>query len=168
MCDAWDFLLVSDAKLFHHGSLKIRVLTRFQHPRYRERHLPIGGGSCQHTPKTDCLSLAWILPRLTNRVLDQRKTAEVALRAAPLESKLRRHLHPTVPFIADTHRLWDEGIFKENLIEIVIAGHVVNRPNIDTVGIFEIDNELGQSVMSVVGSAGCTKERDQIVGHMRT
>src|SRR5690606_30077282 len=89
------------------------------------------------------------------------------LRSAALEGEFADYLLPAVADIADDHRVRNEGVLEQHLVEVGFAGDIADRPYRDAFAL-EVDEDLAEAVMPAGFVArGGADERDHVVAKMR-
>src|SRR5439155_964326 len=84
---------------------------------------------------------------LADELADQRDRREIALGPAALEAQLGGHLLPAVAVVADARLVGHASVGEVDLVEVVLAGWVNDRPDGDALRVAQIDEKLRQPLV---------------------
>src|SRR5215470_93795 len=147
-----NLLLEARAHVLDHRGFQIRVLPRLEHHGDGERHLAESGQMRGEAADGGRRTLARLAPHLADQLDDELDRGEVALGPAPLEGELGGDLLPPIPFLAHQHVVGHEAILEVHFVEVVSPS--------------EVDEELREALMLLVGHHLGAEERDGVVGEM--
>src|SRR5207247_1258234 len=83
-----------------------------------------------------------------------------------LDARLRGHLLPALAVVADARLVGHERVGEVDLVEVMLAGEVDDRPDGDALRVAQIDEELCQTLVLLVRHDLRAEERDRVVGEM--
>src|SRR5499425_2220458 len=161
-----NLLLEARAHVLDHRGFQIRVLPRLEHHGDGERHLAEGGQMRGEPADGGRRTLPRLVPHLADQLDDELDRGEVALGPAPLEGELGGDLLPPVSFLAHQHVVGHEAVLEVHLVEVMPAREVDDGADADALRL-EIDEELREPLVLLVGHHLGTEERDGVVGEMR-
>ena len=90
------------------------------------------------------------------------KRAEKPLGAAAFEGELARHLPPALPFPADQPVCRHKDAVEDDLVEVMVAGEIDDRPDRDARR-FEVEDQLAEALVPVGAGRPGAHERDRVV-----
>src|SRR5215467_14240374 len=160
-----NLLLEARAHVLDHRGLQIRVLPRLEHHGDGERHLAQGGQMRGEAADGGRRALPRVAPHFADQLDDELDRREVALGPAPLEGELGGDLLPPVPLLAHQHVVGHEAILEVHLVEVVSPREVDDGADADALRL-EVDEELREALVLLVGHHLGAEERDGVVGEM--
>src|SRR5499425_1995293 len=160
-----NLLLEARAHVLDHRGFQIRVLPRLEHHGDGERHLAEGGQMRGEAADGGCRTLPRLAPHLADQLDDELDRGKVALGPAPLEGELGGDLLPPIPFLAHQHVVGHEAMLEVHLVEVVSPREVDDGADADALRL-EVDEELREALVLLVGHHLGAEERNGVVGEM--
>ena len=95
------------------------------------------------------------------------EVGQEAFRTAPFVGQFGRHLRPTVARTAEQAVVRHERVLEEDLVEVVPARQVDDRPHRDPVRVLQVDDDLAHAGMALVRLRLRANEGDAVLRHVR-
>ncbi|MNP11881.1 hypothetical protein D3C76_1040910 [compost metagenome] len=140
-------LFEQGALVLHQRCRSCRVVAAGEHAGDAQRHLAQHRVARGDATEADAVArILWVGGVEHFQV--QLGAAQVALRAAALERQFGPDLFPAITWLPDDKVVGHEHVIEEHFIEIMLAQHVVDRPNRDAGGT-HVDQQLRQPGMTI-------------------
>ena len=164
--DLRQVLLVDRAEVLDQRRLDRRRLAALHHAGDGDRHLAQRPQAGDQAAEDRRGALGRLAAEHAHQFAQDVEVLHEALGPGAFEGELAGDLQPAVALVADQAALGDEGVVEGDLVPVVAAGEVDDRPDGDARRL-EVDQELAQPLVAVAVLARGAHQRDAVVVAMR-